>query len=196
MTQHENSRTLGLSCVVASGAPALPPTAGSGNATGDPKRLRPPPHLRHTVTPRPPQPNSLELQAFGDLFLQVHHLIEQVLELQVICVDLLLCLKHRHGQSRKMKLCYLPPSKYTPQVTNAPPLTIPTRDSGFQGTQQLFLWKKRHFQGLENQTIVDIKLILLPSSTFQGQGTEQGRPAGAHRSSPLHPCASVLSAAR
>ena len=42
--------------------------------------------------------NSLKLQTLGDLLLQVHHLIQQVLELQVIGVHFLLGLQGGRGQ--------------------------------------------------------------------------------------------------
>ena len=42
--------------------------------------------------------NSLKLQTLGDLRLQVHHLIQQVLELQVIGIHFLLGLQGRQGQ--------------------------------------------------------------------------------------------------
>ena len=42
--------------------------------------------------------NSLKLQTLGDLLLQVHHLIQQVLELQVIGVHFLLGLQGGQGQ--------------------------------------------------------------------------------------------------
>lgn len=41
----------------------------------------------------PVLPNSLELQTFGDLLLQVHHFVEQVLKLQVVGINFLLGLK-------------------------------------------------------------------------------------------------------
>lgn len=48
--------------------------------------------------------NSLKLQTFGDLLLQVHHLIQQVLELQVIGIHFLLGLKEGQGQRWADKL--------------------------------------------------------------------------------------------
>jgi hypothetical protein len=51
------------------------------------------------TVPSPVLQNSLKLQTLGDLLLQVHHLIQQVLELQVIGVHFLLGLQGGQGQS-------------------------------------------------------------------------------------------------